>query len=223
MTEEQKHQIKLENDKIIKDKGYRVNDWLPILETSSFRTLDEIKGRMSVMNALINIAFEAPVYVIKEWLENQNLLVFLSDAEKEILEKDNDELTDIEINSLNWYLESLWALMWATGMIERLEAEDYVGDHMVSLLPNLQHGETNIKLERLSKVRTEIELYTMLDYYYRLHWYCVDERLNGRQAKLNEGVIYERRKSLEWAFNRENDWIMLKWERKNQYLVPAFS
>lgn len=206
MTEEQKHQIKLENDKIIKDKGYRVNDWLPILETSSFRTLDEIKGRMSVMNALINIAFEAPAYVIKEWLENQNLLVFLSDAEKEILEKDNDELTDIEINSLNWYLESLWALMWATGMIERLEAEDYVGDHMVSLLPNLQHGETNIKLERLSKVRTEIELYTMLDYYYRLHWYCVDERLNGRQAKLNEGLIYERRKSLEWAFNRENDW-----------------
>jgi len=206
MTEEQKHQIKLENDKIIKDKGYRVNDWLPILEASSFRTLDEIKGRMSVMNALINIAFEAPVYVIKEWLENQNLLVFLSDAEKEILEKDNDELTDIEINSLNWYLESLWALMWATGMIERLEAEDFVGDHMVSLLPNLQHGETNIKLERLSKVRTEIELYTMLDYYYRLHWYCVDERLNGRQAKLNEGVIYERRKSLEWAFNRENDW-----------------
>ncbi|KKX50142.1 DUF4272 domain-containing protein [Sphingobacterium sp. IITKGP-BTPF85] len=206
MTEEKKHQIKLENDKIIKDKGYRVNDWLPILETSSFRTLDEIKGRMSVMNALINIAFEAPVYIIKEWLENQNLLVFLSDAEKEILEKDNDELTDIEINSLNWYLESLWALMWATGMIERLAAEDYVGDHMVSLLPNLQHGETNIKLERLSKVRTEIELYTMLDYYYRLHWYCVDERLNGRQAKLNEGVIYERRKSLEWAFNRENDW-----------------
>lgn len=206
MTEEQKHQIKLENDKIIKDKGYRGNDWLPILETSSFRTLDEIKGRMSVMNALINIAFEAPVYIIKEWLENQNLLVFLSDAEKEILEKDNDELTDIEINSLNWYLESLWALMWATGMIERLEAEDYVGDHMVSLLPNLQHGETNIKLERLPEVRTEIELYTMLDYYYRLHWYCVDERLNGRQAKLNEGLIYERRKFLEWAFNRENDW-----------------
>ncbi|MNW20348.1 hypothetical protein D3C71_2207160 [compost metagenome] len=46
----------------------------------------------------------------------------------------------------------------------------------------------------------------MLDYYYRLHWYCVDERLNGRQAKLNEGLIYERRKSLEWAFNRENEW-----------------
>lgn len=206
MTEEQKHQIKLENDKIIKDKGYRVNDWLPILEISSFRTLDEIKGRMSVMNAIINIAFEAPVYAIKEWLENQNLLLYLSDAEKEILEKDNDELTDIEINTLNWYLESLWALMWLTGMIERLEAEDYVGDHMVSLLPNLQHGETNVKLDHLSKVRTEIELYTMLDYYYRLHWYCVDERLNGRQAKLNEGLIYERRKSLEWAFNRENDW-----------------
>ena len=46
----------------------------------------------------------------------------------------------------------------------------------------------------------------MLDYYYRLHWYCVDERLKGENSKLNEGQIYERRKALEWVSDRDCDW-----------------
>lgn len=206
MTNEQKQQIKSENDKIISQKGYRINDWLPILDTPSLRTIEEIRGRMSVMNALINIAFEAPAYIIKEWIENQNLTKFLSKTEKEILEKENDDLTEREVNSLHWYLESLWALMWLTKMIDSLEAEKHVGDNMASLLPNLEQGDTNKILDNLQDMRQEVEIYKMLDYYYRLHWYCVDERLNGQIAKLNEGQIYERRKSLEWVYNRANDW-----------------
>lgn len=206
MTNEQKQQIKSENDKIISQKGYRINDWLPILDTPSLRTIEEIRGRMSVMNALINIAFEAPAYIIKEWIENQNLTKFLSKTEKEILEKENDDLTEREVNSLHWYLESLWALMWLTKMIDSLEAEKHVGDNMASLLPNLEQGDTNKILDNLQDMRQEVEIYKMLDYYYRLHWYCVDERLTGQIAKLNEGQIYERRKSLEWVYNRANDW-----------------
>jgi hypothetical protein len=206
MTEEQKRQIKSDNDKIINGKGYRVNDWLPILDTPALRTIDEIKGRMSVMNALINISFEAPIHIIKKWIENEGLSGFLSNSEKEILAKENEELTPIEINSLRWYLEALWALMWLTKMIDNLDAEKHVGDNLASLVPNLEQGETNKKIDKLQDIRSELELYTMLDYYYRLHWYCVDERLNGRQSKLNEGQIYERRKSLEWAYNRANDW-----------------
>jgi len=206
MTDEQKQQIKLDNDKIIKQKGYRVNDWLPVLETASLRAIVEIKGRMSVMNALINIAFEAPTYIIQEWIEEQNLTGFLSDSEKELLGKHNEELTQMAVNTLGWYLESLWALMWLTKLIDSLEAENHVGDNMASLLPNLERGDDNKKLDSIQSLRSEIEVYRMLDYYFRLHWYCVDERLHGRQPKLNEGQIYERRKALEWAYNRANDW-----------------
>jgi hypothetical protein len=206
MTDEQKHQIKSNNDTLIKQNGYRVNDWLPILETSSLRSIEDIKGRMSVMNALNNIAFEAPTFIIKEWIENHNLTKFLSATEKQILDKDNDDLTEMEVNSLEWYLESLWALMWLTKMIDDLEAEAHVGDNMASLLPNLEQGDDNSMIDCLQNMRQEIEIYTMLDYYYRLHWYCVDERINGRQAQLNEGQIYMRRKSLEWAFNRISNW-----------------
>ena len=206
MTDEQKQQIKLENDQIINQKGFRVNNWLPILDTPKLRTVEEIKGRMSVMNAMINIAFEAPTYIIDEWIKAQKLTAFLSDSEKQILAKENEDLTDEEINSLMWYLEALWALMWLTKMVDKLEAEKHVGDQMASLLPNLEDGDTNEKLDNIKEIQSELEIYTMLDYYYRLHWYCVDERLNGREPKLNEGQVYERRKALEWVFNRANDW-----------------
>lgn len=206
MTDEQKQQIKLDNDKIIRQKGYRVNDWLPFLESPNLRTIEEIKGRMAVMNALINIAFEAPIFIIRKWIEEQNLTQYLSLSEKQILQKENNQLTDLEKNSLTWYLESLWSFMWATKMIESLNAEDFVSDNMASLLPNLQDEKDNTKIEEIEDLRTELEIYTMLDYYYRLHWYCVDERLIGKQSKLNEGLIYERRKSLEWIFNRTDDW-----------------
>lgn len=206
MDDEQKRQIKYDNDLIIKQKGYNVNDWLPILDSPKIRTLAEIKGRISVMNALVNIAFKAPIYIIKEWIEEHDLTKFLSISEQNLLNKENKDLTDYEHNSLMWYLESLWAFMWSVEMIPDLDAENYVGDNMASLLPNLEKGENNEKIERLSVLKSEVEIYKMLDYYFRLHWYCVDERINGRQAKINEGLVYERRKSLEWIFNRADDW-----------------
>ncbi|CAA9198352.1 DUF4272 domain-containing protein [Flavobacterium collinsii] len=206
MDDNQKRHIKLENDSFIKNKGYRVNDWLPILETFKIRSLEEIKGRMSVMNALINIAFQAPTYIIKEWIDRQNLTKYLSDLEKNMLDKENEDLTEFEINSLEWYLESLWALMWGSDMIQNLDAEKHVGDNQASLLPDLENGDNNDKIEVLRTLKPEIEIYKMLDYYYRLHWYCVDERLNGREAKVDEGLVYERRKALEWIFNRADDW-----------------
>lgn len=206
ITDNQKQEIKTEHDNIIKQKGYRANDWLPILDTPDLRTIEEIKGRMSVMNALINIAFEAPTIAIKTWLEEQNLSKYLSGSELEILEKQNEELEETEVISLSWYIEALWAFMWLTEMTDQLEAEKHVGDNQASLLPNLEQDEDNSKIADLKNLRSETAIYKMLDYYYRLHWYCVDERINGRKPKLNEGQIYERRKALEWVFNRSNDW-----------------
>ncbi|MGE8380609.1 MAG: DUF4272 domain-containing protein, partial [Sphingobacterium sp.] len=59
---------------------------------------------------------------------------------------------------------------------------------------------------RLSSLRSDNKIYTMLDFYYRLHWYCVDERLKGKQALINEGLVYERRKALEWLIDKDSDW-----------------
>jgi len=206
MTAEQQQEIKQINEYIIKEKGYRVSDSLPILDSFTLRDISEIKGRMSVMNALLNIAFEAPTYYIKEWIEQENLSDYLSASEIELLTLDNEELSELELNSLSWYTEGLWALMWLCEMVEELNPAHHVADYMVSLLPNLEQEENNEKINTLSSLRTPEDSYKMLDFYYRLHWYCVDERLKGNETLLNEGIIYERRKALEWVFNPSADW-----------------
>lgn len=206
MTEDQKIKTRELNNQRIESKQYRFNSWLPILEDPNTRTLEEIKGRMGVMNALINISFEAPVTVIRKWIDQNGLTPYLSNWEHEILLKDNEELSDYEINSLRWYLEGLWAMMWAANMIHNLDETQWCSDEMASMLPNLERNETNEKINMVSELRTDEEIYEMLDLYYRLHWYCVDERLKGQQTKINEGLVYERRRALEWLINTNSDW-----------------
>lgn len=206
ITDDFKLRTKTQSEERVLALGGRICDWLPILDTPAVREVEEVKGRMSVLNALINISFNAPVIVIRDWLKAQELTVFLSEEEEALLAKTNDDLTDREIGSLRWNLECLWAMMWATNMIQELDPTEWCGDNMASLLPNLELGDDNAKLEQVRTLRSTPELYRMLDYYYRLHWYCVDERLYGREALINEGIVYERRKALEWIFNRAADW-----------------
>jgi Domain of unknown function (DUF4272) len=206
MTLTQQKAIKAANDKLILEQGYRINEWLPILDDSKIRSLEEIKGRISIMNAVINIAFEAPTHEIKNWIIKHKLTKYLSESEQLIIDKPNDHLNNFELNSVMWYLESLWALMWVVEMIDTLDAKVPVGDNMAQLLPDLENEEDNSKVDEATGLRSELEIYTMLDYYYRLHWYVTDSRINGVKIKLTDGVIYERRKALEWVFNRDCDW-----------------
>lgn len=201
MTEEEKIRVREKNNKLIELKKYRFNTWLPVLEDPDIRSIDEVKGRMGVMNALINISFGAPIHIIRSWIDTQGLTRYLSGWEHEILLKSNDELSDYESNSLRWYLEGLWGLMWATKLTDTLDETEWCDDHMAQLLPDLQENESNKKIDDLSVLRGDDEIYNMLDFYYRLHWYCVDERFNGREA-----LVYERRKALEWLINKESDW-----------------
>ncbi len=206
MTQQQQNEIRAANNQLIADQGYTFNQYLPILDDPKIRTLEEIKGRISVMNAVINIAFEAPTHVIRDWIIEHKLTKYLSESEQLIINKPNPHLSEFEINSMMWYLESLWALMWVVEMIDNLSINKPVGDNMVNLLPNLEEEENNNKIIAIEKLRSELEIYTKLDYYYRLHWHCIDNRNRGIKSKVSEGVVYERRKALEWVFNSDSQW-----------------
>ena len=206
MTNEQKLEIREINNKIIEAKAYKFNTWLPVLERPTVRSLEEVKARITIMNALVNISFEAPITIIRKWIDKNAYNKYLSNWENEILLKDNNELTEREFNSLRWYLEGLWALMWATDIVKTLDETQWCGDEMASLLPNLEQNDDNSKIEKLTNLKSDVDIYTMLDFYYRLHWYCVDERINGRQAKISEGIVYERRKALEWLMDKNSNW-----------------
>lgn len=206
ITDEFRLQAKTESEAKVLALDGRICDWLPLLDAPALRDVTQVRERMSVLNALINISFQAPIAVIREWLGQENLLEYLSPEEAAILAKREDQLTEQELTNLRWNLESLWALMWATQMVPDLDPTQWCGDNMASLLPNLEQGESNKKLAGLQTLRPAAELYRMLDFYYRLHWYCVDERIHGRAANVSESLVYERRKALEWIYNNQYEW-----------------
>lgn len=198
--------VKKESERIVLEAGGRICDWLPILDVDArkLRTVDEVRDRALVMNALINLAFEAPVHVIAGWIRENRVEHALTDAERALLAK--EELAEQEMINLHWYLESLWSLMWAGGLVDRMDFTDGVPDTMASLCPDLQRGDDGSKFSRF-KLRPFDELFRELDLHYRLHWYARDGLINNTPTPpIEHSVILERRKALEWLLNPSLAW-----------------
>jgi hypothetical protein len=160
MTKLLKTSIKTKNNKILKDQGYEINKDLPLLSDPNIRDIEDIKTRLSIMNALNNIAFEAPTFVIKNWLMSYKLARFLSEVEQTIVDKPNDHLSDFEVNSMMWYMECVWAIMWVLKLADNLDPKKNVGDELSDLMPNLEEEETNEKVLAINEMRSEAEIYT---------------------------------------------------------------
>ncbi len=199
--------IKAQSEQKIAAAGGRVNPWLPPLDAGRPRPLDEVVGRALVMNALVNVYFNAPIPVIRQWIEANGVEPHLTPRERALLAKTNAELGKQERLDLFWSMEALWALLWAGSLAEDLAWDRRLPNHMASLLPNLKLNEDGATLGRRMRLRPHAELLAMLDLYYRLHWYAEDGRLNGYPTPGVDGsVVMERRKALEWVLDPETGW-----------------
>ena len=200
--------IKKESEEIILKKGGKICDWLPIIERNNqMRSNDELINRALILNAIVNIYFKAPVFIIKDWIEKYKLTPFLSKYEKELLDKKNENLTEQENTNILWLNEALWALMWAGKIIDDLPIDIGVENYMAKLCPNLEKGENDSKFKRKMKIRTRDEIFKKLDLYFRAHWYTRNGRLNNYSTgKMDDEIILERRKALEWLIDNTSDW-----------------
>ena len=200
-------QVRRQSEQIVLQAGGRVCDWLPFLDRPQSRSQDELIGRALVINALINIAFEAPISAINNWIDTHGLNAYLTPDERSLLQKQSADLSEQEITNLEWSIEALWALMWAGSLISDLAIDSPVSDDMVTLVPNLQENETGAKFLDKMRLRPYEELYQMLDLYYRVHWYTEDGRINGYPTgDISSDIVMERRKALEWLMNDASDW-----------------
>ena len=185
--------VKKESEKIIENYGGEICDWLPWIDRTNSRPIQEIIGRALVMNALINIHFEAPTNIIKEWIESHDLMRYLTDDEKSLINKSNSELSEQEITDLYWYIDALWALLWATSIIDEMPFDKPIEDFMASLCPSLEQNEGIEKFATEMKLRTTDEIFRQLDLYYRLHWWARDASLNGKESgNVSLDIIMER-------------------------------
>ena len=200
-------EIKAASETAVKQNGGQVCDWLPYIEPTTLRDSESIIARALILNAMLNIYFGAPIAVIREWIEQYDLTDELSPVEAGILSKDDAELTEQEKTNLYWYIEALWAFMWATGMVERMDFTTCIPDSMASMCPNLERGEGPDKFSEAMKLRDYDDLYKERDLYYRVMWWARESQLRGQpDPKFAMSRIMERRRALEWLMDATLDW-----------------
>jgi hypothetical protein len=126
--------IKHESESIILRAGGQTCDWLPVLDTEpKLRSIDSIVRRALILNAMLQIHFKAPVKFISQWVAQNGLSNELSESEREILGKDNSELSEQQLINLYWSIEALWALVWIGSLIDDLPFDKPVQSSLASL------------------------------------------------------------------------------------------
>lgn len=126
-----------------------------------------------------------------------------SPEEYEFLSKDNFDFKD-KVKFL-WRYESLVVLLWVLGYITKLERpEDICNvESVVSII--CDRGRERFIDE--SKLKPFNQVLDEADLIFRYHWAVRNENLKGNPspANLDASIIYERRYSLEWILNKNND------------------
>jgi hypothetical protein len=156
---------------------------------------------------MIQIAFNAPIGFIRDWLVENGLDDDLADSERLILRKADGEAPRQEIIDLSWSVEVIWALVWAGGFIDELPFDEVAEDRLASFFPDFQANEAGTAFLERFDLRPHVELHRMLDLYYRVHWWLRDAGLKGEETgDVCPDVITERRKALEWILDAKLDW-----------------
>ena len=136
----------------------------------------------------------------KDFLDNRfGCIDKLTRMERRVIE---GEASYDEAVNMGWKYESLWALLWAMGLVKELDFPKDICD--CNFVMKTFSGDF---LERV-KMRGTDEVLQALDLVYRYHWACVNARVNGtKSAGLDEEVVMERRGGLEWLCckDAEND------------------
>lgn len=199
--------VKRESEAIVIASGGRICEWLPHIERTPLRNLRQTADRALCLNAVIQIAFEAPIIVIRDWLVQNDLSRALSEKEQSIINNLENPLSQQQQADFVWSIEALWTLMWACGRVPALTIDSPVGNDLAGMFPNLRANESAAKFHVGLRRRSYAELYGMRDLFYRAMWYARDGSLNGYPTPgFDMDKIMERRKALEWVTDRTVDW-----------------
>lgn len=131
---------------------------------------------------------------------------YLFPDEKKVFEECDER---VAVN-VSWTVECSYSLAWSLGLIstEEMEAPCNLPDGSHGLFKFVQPFHDFEDFKASCNLRQPSEIMDMLDLYYNYHWACVDNRLNPDTncGELNEEVVMERRKALEWLICKDKNW-----------------
>jgi len=199
--------VKLKNTKLLRSNGIDVIEHLPYLDAPSFRDSEQIAKRMMVQLAIFQLHLEAPNQIIKKWIEDNELSDFLTADEMRYLQSDYQDLPEQDQIDIYWYVEAIWTFAWIGGLHNKLTLNTGVEDSLASMTPKIEKNESAASFIRKFKLRNRLEIFEILDKFYRAHWFARNNDLTGKESdKVDLDIIIERRKALEYTCYNEYEW-----------------
>jgi len=181
-----------------------INEGLPpieALEELCPQNARAIAIRSVVLGYVIGIGFGADSHRLKKSMEAFGLFEHASAKEQAALSK--SQYSQQERINATWLTECVQSLAWCLGLVE-LDPFRRCDDDLANHFPQPFTDPSGFLVE--AKLRPLVEVYQQADLYYRLHWAARNARLTGQRSSIDEEVISERRKALDWAIGVETDW-----------------
>ena len=204
-----------ENNQFIKEHNIACLETLPVIEDASqvrLRNIDEVCKKAIATYLTIQVAFDdeagkdhqETLDFFNEYFERYDSHNYLNDNEKKIIDGTADRQTRVNVV---WNYDTVWALLWYLGCVDDFKNPnmELSVEKMTDLI--ISCNDYNDFKSKTNPKDIE-EVLDMLDLYYRYHWATVDHRINPsiEIGPLNEEVVMERRRGLEWLISDEDDW-----------------
>lgn len=186
--------------RILANQGIQLPESLPLIDAFQLRTVDEVVNRILCLNAIAASAYDFDRMKAMDWVKQESLFESLSPQECSFLTG-----TRANVEKFKVQVEGMWALAWATKIVERFDFWNGCDPSFVTVLPNLKVRESSASLRGKARLRKTEEIGLAVDLAYCLHW-CI------RQAELEnvplpkgitKYVIEERRRAFEWLISDE--------------------
>lgn len=134
-------------------------------------------------------------YEVEKFLNKTEKLVFQNKLDKQ------------ELINLTWKYESINVLGWVLGLNKELSFPNILCDSEFLLKEIAVCDNFNDFLNKCKLINIE-DILDELDLEYRYHWAAVENRINKERNNfiINEEIVMERRRALEWLFEEIEDW-----------------
>ena len=195
--------IKRNTEAILREHGIEVPSHLPAIEQIEEvepKSATEIARRALVLSYFIGLAFGAPADTLVEKIKRYDLWSSVSPLEAKLLSSEG--ISDAQKAEISWLCESIQALAWCLNLVE-MDNFRHCDDDLASNFPLDAEPRNFISL---SKRRPINEIQKQADLLYRLHWYSRQARLTGKSVHVNEGVIENRRRAIDWTYGTAQHW-----------------
>ncbi len=198
---------KTKSETFLRDHGIKINTHLPCMpaaENTRLRTKKEIVDRAYALMIIALRGEGVSSEEIKRPISEKNIDSF---TPKELSIVHNSSLSDEQRSYATWRYESLYTLLWALNIMPNLKYPSDICD-VPAIVSALIKPSPSDFLSQCT-LRSSDEILTELDKTYRMHWACVDARINGQAiaGNINPSVIYERHYALNWLSHyQDQDW-----------------